>query len=178
MTLSTTQSTIRRGVVAALLAAMPIGTLAAQLTTSPTVQVKRSGPRFGMTWLGGGITDSLRVKHSVDVQAVITQFGWQYESQILSMQGGPVAVNEFVLLVGGLDQGAFLPSLSWMVGIRTPNNFEFGVGPNVTPVGVALAMTAGVTFRAGALAIPVNVAVVPGRVGTRLSLLTGFNTHR
>jgi len=35
-----------------------------------------------------------------------------------------------------------------------------------------------VTFRAGALAIPVNVAVVPGRVGTRLSLLTGFNTHR
>jgi hypothetical protein len=109
---------------------------------------------------------------------VITQFGWQYERQFASLENGPVALNEWVLLVGGLDQGVFLPSLTWLVGIRTPGNFEFGVGPNLTPAGVALALSTGVTFRTGALAVPVNIAIVPSRFGTRASILTGFNIYR
>jgi len=114
----------------------------------------------------------------VEVGPVITQFGWQYERQFASLEQGPVALNEFILLIGGLDQGTFIPSITWIVGIRTPGNFEFGVGPNATPNGVALAISSGVTFRAGALAIPVNLAIVPGRIGTRASLLTGFNLYR
>jgi hypothetical protein len=68
--------------------------------------------------------------------------------------------------------------VTWIVGVRTPGNFEFGVGPNATPAGVALAVSTGMTFRTGALYIPVNLALVPGRVGTRASLLTGFNLYR
>jgi hypothetical protein len=83
-----------------------------------------------------------------------------------------------VLLVGGLDQGAFLPSFSWLVGVRTPGQFEIGVGPNITPAGVALAFSSGMTFRAGALAVPVNVALVPSKYGMRASVLTGFNLYR
>lgn len=143
-----------------------------------TRELNRSGPRFGLTFLGGALTDSLQSRHRIDVAPVITQFGWQFERQFASVEGGPVALNEWVLLVGGLDQGAFLPSLSWLVGIRFPNQLEFGVGPNLTPAGVALAWSAGMTFRAGALAVPVNVALVPSKYGMRSSILTGFNLFR
>jgi hypothetical protein len=106
-------------------------------------QLNRSGPRFGVTWLSGTITEELQTRYKIDVAPVITQFGWQFERQFASLENGPVALNEWVLLVGGLDQGAFLPSLTWLVGIRTPGNFEIGVGPNATPAGVALALSTG-----------------------------------
>jgi hypothetical protein len=122
--------------------------------------------------------DSIKSKYDMDVLPVITQFGWQFESQFASLENGPVALNEWVLLIGGLDQGVFLPSLTWLVGIRTPGGFEFGVGPNATPAGVALAMSTGYTFKAGALAVPVNMAIVPSRYGVRASFLTGFNLYR
>ena len=150
----------------------------AQQPADLTRQVKRSGPRFGVTWLGGSLVDSIRSKYDIDVQQVVTQFGWQYERQFASLEGGPVALNDWVLLVGGLEQGAFLPSLTWLVGIRMPSNFEFGVGPNLTPAGAALAISAGQTFKSGALAIPVNIALVPSRFGMRASVLTGFNLYR
>lgn len=145
---------------------------------SRSVKVKRSGPRFGVTYLGGAIVDTLRASYETDVGNVVTQFGWQFERQFMSFPGGPAAVSEWILLVGGLEQGAFLPSLSWIVGVRLPNDVEFGVGPNLSPAGSALVLTGGKTFRAGALNVPVNIAVVPSQIGTRVSLLTGFNTHR
>ena len=142
----------------------------------PTQRVTLSGPRFGVTWLGGGIVDTLRAR-DIDVSAIITQFGWQFERQFYAVAGGPVAVTEWVLLVGGLEQGEILPSLSWLVGIRSAKGTEFGVGPNVTPAGVALAIAGGVTRRAGALNLPFSLAVVPSRAGVRVSLLGGFTTR-
>ena len=141
-------------------------------------KLSRSGPRFGVTYLGGAIPDTIKSRFDTDVSRVITQFGWQYERQFASLENGPVALNEWVFLIGGLDQGTFLPSLTWLVGIRTQSQFEFGVGPNATPAGVALAISAGKTFHNGALAIPVNVAYVPGKIGQRFSILTGFNLYR
>lgn len=138
----------------------------------------RTGPRVGVTWLSGTITEKIKTEYKIPISPVISQFGWQFERQFASLENGPVALNEFVLLIGGLDQGAALPSLSWLVGIRTPDQFEIGVGPNATPAGVALAISVGQTFRAGALAIPVNFAVVPSRSGVRTSVLTGFNIYR
>ena len=109
------------------------------------------------------------------MKPTISQYGWQFEKQFFSKAGGVAAVNEFVVLLGGLEQGHALPSLSWMVGLRSPTGLEFGIGPNITPVGVALAVAGGVTFRSGALNVPVTFAVVPSRDGTRVSMLTGFN---
>jgi hypothetical protein len=79
------------------------------------------------------------------------------------------------LPLGGLDQSVAIPSLSWMVGLRTRDGAEFGIGPNITPGGVALAIAGGVTLRAGVLNVPVNMAIVPSKVGTRISVMTGFN---
>jgi hypothetical protein len=139
--------------------------------------VSLSGPRFGMTALGDGVRQRL-LDRAIEVDSSISQFGWQFEKQFYSKASGVAAVNEWVVLVGGLDQGVVLPSLSWLVGIRTREGTEFGIGPNVTPVGVALALAAGVTLRAGALNVPINVAVVPSKAGTRVTFLTGFTMRR
>jgi hypothetical protein len=142
-----------------------------------TKTVNLSGPRFGMTALSTGVLEELKTRE-IEVGSNISQFGWQFEKQFYSRNSGVAAVNEWVVLLGGLDQGVALPSLSWMVGLRTREGAEFGIGPNITPAGVALALAGGVTFRAGNLNVPMNVAVVPSKAGTRISILTGFNMRR
>ena len=87
-------------------------------------------------------------------------------------------LNEWVFLLGGLDQGVAIPSMNWLVGLRTREGAEFGIGPNVTPAGVALAVAAGVTFRAGVINVPMTIAAVPSKYGTRISVLTGFVLRR
>jgi hypothetical protein len=147
-------------------------------TASLAKAASLSGPRMGVTFLSDGIVGKLKDDASLNISPVVTQFGWQFEKQFYSTENGPTAVTEWVVLVGGLEQGVVLPSVSWLVGMRTMKGAEFGIGPNLTPVGAALAIAAGMTFRAGALNIPVNVAVVPSKAGVRVSLLAGFNTRR
>jgi hypothetical protein len=156
---------------------LPLSALAQDTRIPPPVQhIRLSGPRFGVTYLGGSIVDSLAA-YDVRVSPVITQFGWQFERMIFTGENGLAAVTEWVVLAGGLEQGAFIPSLSWLVGLRGPRGAEFGVGPNISPAGSALAIAGGVTTRAGAFNLPVNVAVVPGKIGTRVSILVGFTTR-
>ena len=135
--------------------------------------INLSGPRFGVTSLSQGVVDKL-AERSITVRPMITQFGWQAERQFFTRDSGVSAVNEWVLLLGGLEQGVALPSLSWLVGLRTRDGAEFGIGPNITPAGVALALAGGVTFRTGVVTVPMNFAVVPSQAGTRVSFLTGF----
>jgi hypothetical protein len=160
-----------------LVAGLPTAALAQDPRVPPiTERIKLSGPRFGVTYLGGSIVDSLAA-NGIDVAPVITQFGWQFERLMFTGENGLSAVTEWVVLVGGLEQSTFLPSVSWLVGLRGPRGAEFGVGPNVSVAGTALAIAAGFTTRAGALNLPVNVAVVPSKIGTRLSVLVGFTTR-
>ena len=171
---------MRHAAIVLMCLALPATSVSAQNVLDPpsyTKAVNLSGPRFGLTALSQGVVDELQ-KRSIEVKPSVSQFGWQFERQFYTRGSGVAAVNEWVFLLGGLDQGVVLPSLSWMVGLRTREGAEFGIGPNITPAGVALALAAGVTFRAGSLNVPMNVAVVPSKVGTRLSVLTGFNTRR
>ena len=115
---------------------------------------------------------------NIEVNPVISQFGWQFEKQFYAKDSNVAVVNEWVILLGGLEQGVALPSLSWLVGMRTNNGTEFGVGPNLSAGGVSLAFAAGMTMRTGFLNIPMNVAVVPSKSGMRVSLLTGFSLRR
>lgn len=139
--------------------------------------VSLAGPRFGLTSLAPGVITKLR-EREIEVSPLISQFGWQFERQFYSRDSGVTAVSEWVALIGGMDQGVVLPSLSWVVGVRTKEGAEFGIGPNITPAGVGLVLTGGVTIRTGALNVPVNVALVPSRYGTRLTVLTGFNMRQ
>jgi hypothetical protein len=136
-----------------------------------------SGPRFGVTLLSDRTVDELATE-GVDVGHVVSQFGWQFERQFYGSDDGWTVLNEWVLLAGGLDQGLLLPSVSWMIGLRTRNGVEIGVGPNLAASGAALALAGGVTLRAGVLNVPVNVAVVPSKNGARFSVLTGFTLRK
>ncbi len=141
-------------------------------------QINLAGPRFGLTMLNDQMIAKLRERDIELTHSAISQFGWQFEHAFYSKQDGPTVLNEWVALVGGLDQGVAIPSLSWLVGVRTKDGAEFGIGPNITPGGVALALAAGVTFRAGVINVPMNFAIVPSKLGTRVSVLTGFVLRR
>jgi hypothetical protein len=171
---------VTKTLVAAVMVMLTTGTAWAQSGSDappPARGLSLAGPRFGFTQLSEGIVDKLAEK-DVRVGTTISQFGWQIERQFYSKQDGPTVLNEWVLLIGGMDQGVTIPSLSWLVGVRTKEGAEFGIGPNITPGGVALALSAGVTFRSGVINVPLNFAVVPSRYGTRVSVLTGFTLRR
>src|SRR6476660_3276822 len=159
------------GVLLAMLACAP----ALSQTLPPIAKTADlSGPRFGLTLLSDGVVKTLE-ERDINVGPHISQFGWQFEKQFYTKGSGVTMVTEWVALVGGLDQSVALPSLSWMVGVRTRDGAEFGIGPDITPAGTALVLATGMTFRAGALNVPVNIAVVPSKAGTRVSVLTGFS---
>lgn len=136
------------------------------------------GPRIGFTVLTGGVLDKAH-ERLPDLNPFLTQFGWQFESRLFRMPNGVSGLVEFVPLVGGLEQGQFIPSVSGLLGIRGPKGFEVGVGPNLTPLGTNLVLAVGTSFRSNGINFPVNLAVVPGNGGARVSLLFGFNArHR
>ena len=145
----------------------------------PADTIRLSGPRAGVTFLSPGVRDQISEEFSENLGPVISQFGWQFEKRFMSTETGATAVTEWVLLFGGADQGVFVPSLTWLLGLRTTGGIEFAAGPNLSPAGMAVALAAGVTLRAGNLNVPLNVAVVPSASGARVSFLMGFNSkHR
>lgn len=138
--------------------------------------IRLDGPRIGFTVLSGGVLD--RARESVPgLSPFLTQFGWQFESRLFRLPNGVSGLVEFVPLVGGLEQGKFLPSVSGLLGMRGAKGFEFGVGPNLTPLGANLVLAVGTSFRSNGINFPVNVAVVPGSGGARVSLMLGFNAR-
>jgi hypothetical protein len=176
--LTRTRSAIRHAVHGAVLTLFLSTPSLAQTTLPPVAKTANlSGPRFGLTLLADGVVKKLE-ERDINVGPHISQFGWQFEKQFYTRDSGVTMVTEWVGLVGGLEQSVVLPSLSWMVGVRTRDGAEFGIGPNITPAGTALVLATGMTFRAGALNIPLNIAVVPSKAGTRVSVLTGISLRQ
>jgi hypothetical protein len=158
--------------------ATAVPSLAQDLPTGVTNVIDMSGPRFGLTVLNQKSVDSLLEKSDISVKPMVSQFGWQFERRLYTNGDGVTMLMEWVPLVSGLDQGVVLPSFSWLTGMRTRSGTEFGIGPNITPLGVGLVAAAGVTVRTGALHVPFNFAVATSKSGARVSVMTGFNIRR
>ena len=137
--------------------------------------VKLGGPRIGVSVVDKGIKQRVDDVFGRNTVPVYSQFGWQFETRFFTLPDGFSGVFEVVPLVGGFEQGLFLPSISTLVGVRTGNGFEFGAGPNLSLSGMALVVAAGLTFQSKYVNFPVNFAVVPSAHGMRYSLLLGFN---
>src|SRR5262245_35249888 len=134
------------GVSILALAALLAGSSSAWSQSLPrpaTATVDMTGPRFGLTVLNQESVDTLRDKKNITIRPVISQFGWQFERRLYTNDDGLTMLTEWVPLLSGLDQGVALPSLSWLAGLRTPSGTEFGIGPNLTPLGVGLVLAAG-----------------------------------
>lgn len=129
-------------------------------------RLKYNGPRFGVTYIGDGVVaDKMQ---SMGYNPLYTQFGWQFETRIWSVKNGPTGVVEFVPLVAGLDKGNFIPNFSLLLGVRSKEGYEVGVGPNavldLTGEGgssFGLVMAGGASIKRGKVIFPVNLAVVP-----------------
>ncbi len=142
-------------------------------------EVDRSGPRYGAIWLSPPITDSIKAHNgNQKVSGTTSLFGWDFQRELMSNPSGMSPVMNVILGVAGLDQGLVLPSATWLVGMRTRDDLEFGIGPNLSLLGPALAIGAGVTLHSGKLNIPFDVAYVASKIGPRYSVTTGFNVMK
>ncbi|MBK5278721.1 MAG: hypothetical protein JJE09_07645, partial [Bacteroidia bacterium] len=158
-------------------------------------RLKFSGPRIGFTIIGGGIAaDKIRDRGKTPF---ITQFGWQFETRIFTLKDGTSGLFEFVPLIGGMEQGMFLPSFSALFGIRGKKGTEFAFGPNLSLTGAGMVLAVGTSFHSENVYFPINLVVVPSvsrledqydsnsmysqeptRTGVRVSLLIGFMTRK
>jgi len=139
---------------------------------------KLAGPKVGITMVSAGSLASILrkdVPFSFDDDApikqewtgstgkygaIMSQYGWQWESRFLD-GGDVVGLVEWIALVGGMEKGMFLPSVSSMVGLRTASGFEFAAGPNLSLGGIAMVIGIGKTLKFGKLNVPINIAYVP-----------------
>ncbi len=154
-------------------------TIAKAQTSDPSIitPINLDGPRVGLTYIAPGKLAE-KLKKDYDVNPFITQFGWQFETRYFSLPNGTAGLVEGVLLVGGLEQGKFLPSANLLIGIRNKRGIEFGFGPNVSLAGASFVLAAGATFQSNYVNFPINIAIVPASDGIRISLLTGFNARK
>jgi hypothetical protein len=164
--------------VLALAAASPLA--AQQRPADDSIPVMQNleldGPRVGATWISGA--RAMARLHELDLQPFMSVIGWHFEQVTRPRAGGPSFVVQELMVVAGLDQGIAIPSGSLLFGIRLPSGFEFGVGPNVSPVGAGLAMGFGKSLRFGGVTIPLNIGVVHSKGALRTTLLAGYAIRR
>ena len=149
------------------------------LGLSANAQIEKlAGPRLGAVYISASPASGfLNGTHDIfedkevrwedyDPNGTVTSlYGWQFESRFAD--GYQVTgIVEWILLVGGMERGKFLPSASSMVGARMANGLEFAVGPNLSLGGIAMVFGMGYNFKVGDLNMPVNLAFVPGRAAT------------
>ena len=166
--------------------ALSAGAASAQIggSTRPGLQAREvaprrhlSGPRFGFTVFTGETADQ---RDQAELEPLMTQFGWQWETQIKATENGSQALMEWVLLVGGVEQNEFNVSLGWLAGYRMENGVEFGVGPNFSYSKDSLDLTSSMLFAAGAtvpfgnVQLPIHFAVAAAKGGPRMTALIGW----
>jgi hypothetical protein len=141
---------------------------------------KLSGPRFGFTVFTG---DVAKLRQQVNRQPLMTQFGWQFETQISPPGAESKALMEWVFLVGGVEQNELNLSLSWLAGWRTRDGLELGAGPAIsankdnTKPTTSMIVAAGVAPTVGGIQIPVHFAVALAKGGPRITTLVGWKIH-
>jgi hypothetical protein len=100
---------------------------------SPKTQIKLNGPRMGAAMTFGDAANIMADKESnggFNMYPTMFQFGWQHEWQYLSA-GNFQALVEGVALIGGLESGKIIPSLTLINGFRFGKaGWEFGFGPS------------------------------------------------
>lgn len=136
-----------------------------------------AGPRFGFTTFTGDVAQG---RDALGKSRFMSQFGWQFEEQLISTATGHQALLEWIFLVGGVEQDEFNPSIAMMAGYRLRSGLEFGVGPNLSFSSVSqehttsMVAAVGKTVALGDLYLPFNVAFAFAPGGPRITALLGW----
>jgi hypothetical protein len=157
--------------------AMPIDTI------SSLAEMNVCGPRVGMMGiLDNGPFYQELIKHKGG--RAVSQFGWHFEYKFVPIGGGPSFLLEMVPLIGGVEYGMFIPSISMPVGIRLPFGTEFGMGPCFSIGTSEKLLSSSIIFAAGhsfdykGVGIPINLFFSKGPNGNSLGLLVGYAITR
>lgn len=138
---------------------------------------KLSGPRFGFTAFTG---ETAEARQAADLGTLMTQFGWQLETQIVSLESGNQALMEWVFLLGGVESEEYNLSVAWLAGYRTEGGLEFGVGPNFSYNPDAETTTSsmqffgGTTLPFGEMYVPLNLGIGIADGEPRITTLLGW----
>lgn len=144
-------------------------------------KIQLSGPRVGFTYLPPAASQWIHYymsevsESALEDGMLVTQFGWQFEERVMELSNGSAFLLETVAMVGGFDKGLVLPSISFLVGYRSQEGIEFGMGPNLTNGGPGIVYAFGITRKLENVYIPINLALNTSSGVTRVSLLMGFN---
>ena len=178
---------MKRAILHTAALAIALGAVAPCSAQEPAVpaeqQVKRlprqklSGPRFGFTTFTGDVAQQ---RQQLGLQPLMSQFGWQFETQIVSLQDNNQALLEMILLMGGFEQSEYNLTAAWLAGYRTENGLEFGVGPSLgynfeyQKSTTSMVVAGGATVPFGDMYVPLNLAVALAEGGPRITTLIGW----
>ena len=148
--------------------------------------VKLSGPRIGGTIITpGASTDFIQNgffpgndgwNPNGAPTAFVSQYGWQLETRFID--GDEISgLVEWVFLVGGMERGLFLPSVSSLFGMRAKGGFEAALGPNLSLSGIGMVLAVGFTIQTETLNIPLNLSFVPGKSMTYDGYSSGWDDN-
>ena len=150
---------------------------------SPNAEVKfvernLGGPRLGFTYFPSG-SQAAKGLDKYNMGQLISQFGWHLEKLIVPDEGGPSFVVQFTPMVAGVEYGKIMPNATLAFGIRMPDGFEFGMGPNIylgeqLGTNTALTMAVGKSFNYGGVSIPLDLAYTFNPSGSRVSFVFGY----
>lgn len=136
------------------------------------------GPRLGITYVPGNTALVEKLKEK-GIGTTISQFGWHFEYQIIPEGGGPSFILQSVPMLGGVEYGTLIPSVTFAMGIRLPDGLEFGMGPNIMFGGsrgasTSLVVAIGQSFNYGGVSIPLNLVLATNPDGNRFSVVFGY----
>ena len=156
----------------------------------PPLKLGRSGPRLGINIISGDLAKGLTRQ---DYLPMMMLFGWQFEQVLTTGSGNaPSVIFEEIPMIGGLEQSLLSPSFTFIMGLRMPSGFEFGIGPTVIwptvvlgenrsmgKIHTTVTFGAGHSVRVGQFNFPINLVFIPGyqpgQSGLRTIFTTGVN---
>jgi len=136
------------------------------------------GPRLGFTYVPGNgkLAQSLRSKQ---IGTLLSQFGWQFEYQVIPNEQGASFVIQFLPLIAGVEHGTLIPSGTLTFGVRLQNGIEFGLGPGLMVnagrvANTELNLSIGKSFNYGGVSIPLNLMFATSPDGGRFAIIFGY----
>ena len=125
-------------------------------------KLRYGGPRIGITYLQPGeSTEKMNDIFDRNINPLITQFGWQFETRFFTLENGASGLVELIPMFGGLEQGLFIPSITGLVGYRSAKGYEIGIGPTLSLGGSGVLIAAGTSIKSGKVVFPINIAFIP-----------------
>lgn len=104
------------------------------ITSTNVGKVSNAGPRFGISYVGIGDLNQFYMRSrrdgGLESIPIMSNIGYQFEVQYVGTENFS-ALFEVIPNVGGLEQGHFIPTISFLNGFRFgKGGWEFAFGPS------------------------------------------------